>query len=162
MAQSPKLCAGPDELRACWADRVAQASPPAGSGSVPLPVLDLATSRGGTPLEPAAGTAALHRYAPEAREILDHLTGNHDSRQRTARIGVSISWPRWERQYARDGEQSFTLSASTRERFPRTDSRFVPLNLLRLTEARSGARVCDPLQRRFMGFRLRPSHLYIA
>jgi type I restriction enzyme M protein len=40
---------------------VAQASSPAGSGSVPLP----GTKRGGTPLEPAAGTAAL-RYARAA------------------------------------------------------------------------------------------------
>lgn len=35
--------------------------------------------------------------------------GNHDSRQRTALIGASISWQRWERQYARDGELQFTL-----------------------------------------------------
>ncbi len=37
---------------------VAQASALAGCGSVPLPVRDRATTRGGTPLEPAAGTAA--------------------------------------------------------------------------------------------------------
>jgi type I restriction enzyme M protein len=40
---------------------VAQASSPASSGSVPLPGI----KRGGTPLEPAAGTAAL-RYARAA------------------------------------------------------------------------------------------------
>jgi hypothetical protein len=43
-------------------------------------------------------------FAPEAREMLDDLTGNHDSRQRTIFIGASNSWQRWERQYASDGE----------------------------------------------------------
>ena len=43
-------------------------------------------------------------FAPEAREILDDLTGNHDSRKRTARVGASNSWQRWERQYVSDGE----------------------------------------------------------
>ena len=38
---------------------VAQASAPAGGGSVPLPVCNWATTRGETPLEPTAGTAAL-------------------------------------------------------------------------------------------------------
>ena len=41
-----------------WRD-VAQASTPAGCGSVPLPVCGRATTRGGTPLKPAAGTATL-------------------------------------------------------------------------------------------------------
>lgn len=46
--------------RCCTAGAtVAQASPPAGCGSVSLPVQGRATTRGGTPLEPAAGTAAL-------------------------------------------------------------------------------------------------------
>ena len=38
---------------------VAQASAPAGCGSVPLPVHGRAATRGGTPLKPAAGTATL-------------------------------------------------------------------------------------------------------
>lgn len=42
---------------------VAQASTPAGCGGVPLPVRGRATTRGGTPLEPATGTAALHPLA---------------------------------------------------------------------------------------------------
>src|SRR6185436_12735175 len=45
------------------ADLVAQASPPANSGGVSPPER---RSRGGTPLEPAAGTAALHGYLPQA------------------------------------------------------------------------------------------------
>ena len=46
--------------RCCTAGAtVAQASAPAGCGSVSLPVQGRATTRGGTPLEPAAGTAAL-------------------------------------------------------------------------------------------------------
>ncbi len=59
---------------------VAQASSPASSGSVPLPVGRVATSRGGTPLELAAGTAALHlvavrKHLPDGlkvRPISDH------------------------------------------------------------------------------------------
>ncbi len=58
-----------------WAElpqRVAQASAPAGCGSVPLPVHGRATSRGGTPLEPAAGTAALrsNNLQPVSKEAL--------------------------------------------------------------------------------------------
>ena len=51
---------------------VAQASAPAGCGSVPLPVHGRATTRGGTPLEPAAGTAALRSndIQPVSKEAL--------------------------------------------------------------------------------------------
>jgi len=53
---------------------VARASSPASSGSVPLPVHSVAAYWDGTPLELAAGTAAL-RLLPDAlkvRPISDH------------------------------------------------------------------------------------------
>ncbi|MEW6305408.1 MAG: hypothetical protein AB1705_18175 [Verrucomicrobiota bacterium] len=53
--------------------------------------------------------AFFNYYAPEARETLNGLAGNHDSRKRTTHVGASNSWQRWERQYARDGELQFTL-----------------------------------------------------
>jgi type I restriction enzyme, R subunit len=49
------------------------------------------------------------KFGHEAREILDVPTRNHDSRQRINPVGASISWQRWERQYATDGELDFTL-----------------------------------------------------
>jgi len=72
----------PEPAEMVWGERarhiVAQASAPAGSGSVPLPVYACATSRGGTPLKPAAGTAALPALpgAPKVRPISDHGNGN--------------------------------------------------------------------------------------
>ena len=58
--------------QACGNGTVAQASAPAGCGSVPLPVHGRATYRGGTPLEPAAGTAALRSndIQPVSKEAL--------------------------------------------------------------------------------------------
>ena len=58
--------------QACGNGTVAQASAPAGGGSVPLPVHGRATYRGGTPLEPAAATAALRSndIQPVSKEAL--------------------------------------------------------------------------------------------
>jgi len=58
--------------QACGNGTVAQASAPAGCGSVPLPIHGRATARGGTPLEPAAGTAALRSndIQPVSKEAL--------------------------------------------------------------------------------------------
>jgi hypothetical protein len=61
-------------------NRVAQASAPAGDGSVPLPVRDRATTRGGTPLEPECqaevrpGTAALPTGTRIARMNTNPIT----------------------------------------------------------------------------------------
>src|SRR5688500_18234579 len=88
------LCtyASPDELRARWADAGQRAFSLSASNG------ERAGVRCRIPSQPAA---FLNYYAPEAREILNNLLGNPDSR-------TSLVWPsnlrrRWERHYASDG-----------------------------------------------------------
>jgi hypothetical protein len=90
----------PKEYRFCKGDPnndfqpgiVAQASAPAGCGSVSLPVHGCATYRGGTPLKPAAGTAAL-RSNDIQLACKESLIGAIKKCHRTLWAGGKVSLP---------------------------------------------------------------------
>ncbi len=116
------------------ATRVAQVSAPAGCGSVPLPVRNRATYRGGTPLEPAAGTAALRSndLQPVSKEAL--ITRSRNATRPFGRAASSRHW----RLYESDSMNPFSKNHKTPQNTPPTLQRATRLRQTILQEAFTG------------------------